>query len=78
MPSLPKLTDEHHDAATKTLDDVTSKAGQHSQDPKEHLHVPAGKEHAHKWFREVFPYDSLEQMESQWHLGNYVIDRQTG
>lgn len=73
------LPTEHLDAAETALNQVTSKAGeQHEADPKEHLHTPANSEQSHSFFRSLFPYDSLETFESQWHLGNYVLDRKTG
>lgn len=68
---------DHLDAAEKGLNELTDKAGQHG-DPKDHLHTPANHEKGHSWIRTVFPYNSLDEFESQWHLGNYVIDRQTG
>ena len=73
----PQLTLEHYDAAAGSLDDLTTQAGEHPKDPKQHLHLPATKEKAHAWMKSVFPYTSLEEFESQWHLGNYVYDRET-
>ena len=69
---------EHLEAAETVLNDLTDKSQKHDSDPKDHLHVPGDQDKAHSWFRAVFPYDSLEDFENQWHLGNYVIDRQTG
>ncbi|KAH9842281.1 phosphatidylserine decarboxylase proenzyme 3-like [Teratosphaeria destructans] len=70
--------DKHLDATEKALDSVTSDAAIHHKDPKDTLHTPGNHEKAHGLFRAVFPYDSLEQFENSWHLGNYVIDRHTG
>ena len=72
-----KLEDKHLDAAESVLNGITDKSKVEA-DPKDHLHVPATHDKAHSWFRAVFPYDSLEAFENEWHLGNYVIDRQTG
>jgi phosphatidylserine decarboxylase len=72
-----KLEDKHLDAAEAVLNDITDKS-KVEPDPKDHLHVPATHDKAHSLFRSVFPYDSLEEFESQWHLGNYVADRKTG
>jgi phosphatidylserine decarboxylase len=72
------LPTAHLDAAATTLDSLTTQAGQHNADPKSTLHIPASHSTAHSLFRSVFPYDSLEQFESSWHMGNYVIDRTTG
>ncbi|KXL41806.1 hypothetical protein M433DRAFT_333362 [Acidomyces richmondensis BFW] len=74
----PVTSDEHFDAAAKSLNHITDEAAKHGSDPKLHLHVPGNHEKAHAMFRAVFPYDSMQDFESQWHLGNYVIDRQTG
>jgi phosphatidylserine decarboxylase len=77
MPASKKLEDKHLDAAETVLNGITDKTKVEA-DPKEHLHIPSTNDKAHSWFRAVFPYDSLQDFESQWHLGNYVIDRQTG
>lgn len=69
--------EKHLDAAEDALNEVTDQAGKNN-DPKDHLHTPAKSEKSHSWFRSVFPYDSLADFENSWHLGNYVIDRQTG
>lgn len=72
------MTKEHLDAAEKALQDVTDKATKHDDSPHEHIHRPAAQERSHSFFRAFFPYKSLEDFENAWHLGNYVIDRQTG
>ncbi|QIX02501.1 hypothetical protein AMS68_008018 [Peltaster fructicola] len=77
-PAGKKLPQEHLDAAEGLLKDITSKAAQPETDPKSHLHAPATHDSSHHLFRSVFPYKSLEDFENAWHLGNYVIDRQTG
>ena len=69
--------DAHLDATAAALDKLTTDAGNHSADPKKTLHIPGTHEHAHSLLRHVFPYESLEQLESAWHLGNYVLDRKT-
>ena len=76
-PASRDVESKHLDVAEAVLTSVTDKAGQHD-DPKDHLHIPGNQEKAQSWFRAVFPYNSLEDFENQWHLGNYVIDRQTG
>lgn len=76
--SQKKLSKAHLDAAEQALDNVTSKAGKHDDDPRDHIHTPAAQERSHSWFRAIFPYNSLEDFENAWHLGNYVIDRETG
>ena len=69
--------EKHLDAAEDVLKGITDKATQHG-DPKDSLHTPATHEKSHAWFKSVFPYNSLAEFENSWHLGNYVIDRQTG
>ncbi|KAI5253453.1 hypothetical protein E4T42_02850 [Aureobasidium subglaciale] len=73
-----KLSDAHFEATATALDNITDQAARHPEDPKETLHVPSNHEKSHKWLKRIFPYDSLEAMESAWHMGNYVMDRKTG
>lgn len=73
-----KLNDDAHwDATAAALDQITDQAAG-PEDPKNTLHSPSNHEKSHKWLKRIFPYDSLEAMESAWHMGNYVIDRKTG
>lgn len=62
----------HLDATADIVTTITDKSENHG-DPQDHLHAPANQEKAHSWFRAVFPYDSLEDFENQWHLGNYIV-----
>ena len=78
MATSQKVEAQHLDAAESVFKELTDKSAAHSEDPKDHIHIPSKDEKAHSWFRAVFPYNSLEDFESQWKLGNYVIDRQTG
>ncbi|KAH8648663.1 phosphatidylserine decarboxylase-domain-containing protein [Xylariales sp. PMI_506] len=72
-------SEAHLEAAVKVLEHTTDHAGENPQvDPKESLHRPASHIVAHSWFREHFGSEYLESLEASWHLGNYVIDRQTG
>ncbi|THY88124.1 hypothetical protein D6C92_07768 [Aureobasidium pullulans] len=73
-----KLSDAHFDATAAALDKITDQAANHPEDPKEALHAPSNHERSHKWLKRIFPYDSLEAMESAFHMGNYVMDRKTG
>ncbi|KAG9640802.1 hypothetical protein KCU64_g12818, partial [Aureobasidium melanogenum] len=72
-----KLSDAHFDATAAALDQITDQAAG-PEDPKNTLHSPSNHEKSHSWLKRIFPYDSLEAMESAWHMGNYVIDRKTG
>lgn len=76
-------TGEHAAAARfsnleTAINSVTDKATEsHHEDPKAHLHAPADAQHSHAWMRSLFPFNSLEDMETSLHLGNFVIDRKT-
>jgi phosphatidylserine decarboxylase len=72
-----KLSDAHFEATAAALDKITDQAAS-PEDPKSTLHTPSNHEKSHKWLKRIFPYDSLEAMESAFHMGNYVIDRKTG
>lgn len=41
-------------------------------------HNGADHENSHAWLRSLFPYNSLQEFEQAWHMGNYVLDRKTG
>lgn len=80
-PSNPvdKDTDGKHLAAVESaFQDVTDKSEKHDKDPKDHLHQPSHHEKSHSWLKSLFPYNSLQDFENSWHLGNYIIDRKTG
>jgi len=68
---------KHFEATEQVLNDLTDKAKDHDDSPHKHLHIPANHEEAHSRFRALFPYKSLDEFENSWHLGNYVIDRET-
>jgi phosphatidylserine decarboxylase len=72
-----KLSDAQFEATAAALDKITDQAAS-PEDPKTTLHTPSNHEKSHKWLKRIFPYDSLEAMESAFHMGNYVIDRKTG
>ncbi|KAM0713664.1 hypothetical protein Q7P37_010626 [Cladosporium fusiforme] len=78
MSSLPKPSDSkpqpenHIENVAQGLDKLTAHAG------AEAPHNPSTSSRATSYFRSFFPYASIEDFEDAWHLGNYVIDRQTG
>jgi len=72
------LPDEGLDASASALDELTSKAHDHSVSPTAHIHASAAASETHSWITRVFPPSTIEHLESRYHLGNYVIDRQTG
>ena len=69
-----------HAAALRDLTDSTT--SNHAVDPKETLHQPANHESSHSFLRKHFPsaylMQHLDNLESAYHMGNYVIDRETG
>ncbi|KAK4893274.1 hypothetical protein LTR27_008397 [Elasticomyces elasticus] len=73
------LPEDHLDAAVATLDSLTTtNPDSHSKTTtSSQLQTPADSKKSHTLFRSVFPYDSLQDFEAEWHLGNYIIDRQT-
>lgn len=72
-------TEAHYDASAAALESVTNAAiDSRAENPKHNLHLPATLEQGHQWLAKHIPYKSLESLESNWGLGNYVIDRKTG
>ena len=71
-------TQANLDASAKALDSLTNAASFHSDLPESHIHRPANHESSHSWFAKVFPASTLDAFENRFHMGNYVIDRQTG
>ena len=69
-----------HAAALRDLTDSTT--SNHAADPKETLHQSANHESSHSFLRKHFPsahlVQHLDNLESAHHMGNYVIDRETG
>lgn len=66
--------------ALKVLTD--SATSNHANDPKLVLHTPADTPRGQAWLEKHFHLpalsERLNQLENQYHLGNYVIDRMTG
>lgn len=73
-----KLNNAYFEATAVALNQLTEEAANNPEDPKRTLHAPSNHEKSHSWLKRIFPYDSLEAMETAWHMGNYVIDRKTG
>lgn len=65
-------------ASAAALDSITNAAENHPDLPQSHLHRPANHESAHAWLAKIIPEKHLDNMENRFHMGNYVIDRQTG
>lgn len=67
------------EATVGALSALTTSAEHHGQDPKDSLHRPSSHESSHRWLSKVIPASTLEKLETNWHMGNYVIiDRATG
>lgn len=66
------------DASAKALNSLTTAAENHPELPIAHLHRPANHESAHSWLGKILPASTVNDLESKFHMGNYVIDRQTG
>ena len=65
------------DASATALSALTNAAENHPEHPQYNLHRPADHESAHSWLAKVIPPKALNNLENRFHLGNYVIDRQT-
>ena len=73
------LTEEGFQASASALQTITTTAAaNHAADPQTTLHQPATHESTHKWLQRILPSHTFEQLETRFHMGNYVIDRQTG
>ncbi|MCJ1247833.1 hypothetical protein MMC30_005048 [Trapelia coarctata] len=78
MESQP-LSEEGFQASARALESITTTAtANHVADPKTTLHQPADHDGTHKWLSRILPSHTVEQLETRFHMGNYVIDRQTG
>lgn len=60
------------------LSQLTSDAGDHEADPKNHLHKSAASASTHTWLSKILPPTVTAELETRFHMGNYVIDRYTG
>ncbi|KUJ15394.1 uncharacterized protein LY89DRAFT_686154 [Mollisia scopiformis] len=72
------LTDEHYDASAKALTELTTRAENHNQPPKSHIHGSSSTTESHAWLSKFLPPSTIQAVENKFHLGNYVLDRETG
>jgi phosphatidylserine decarboxylase len=73
------LSDAGYRASAAALEHLTNETtSNHSQDPQTTLHRPADASEAHNWLAGHLPKATLERLESRFHLGNFVYDRETG
>lgn len=70
--------DAHVAASATALDTLTSAAQEHPIPPLEHIHAGAAEPSSHSWIKKCIPGAVLNDYESRYHMGNYVIDRETG
>jgi len=73
-----QVDDEHFEATSQALNQLTDEAVTHRADPKMTLHRASDHGHAHSFLQKFFPQTKLESIENSFHMGNYVIDRRTG
>lgn len=60
------------------LSQLTSDAAKHDEDPKNHLHKSAAAASTHSWLAKILPPSVTSNLETRFHMGNYVVDRYTG
>jgi phosphatidylserine decarboxylase len=72
------LTDEGYNASAGALEELTQRAENHNQPPTSHIHGSSTTAESHAWLSKWLPTTTIESVENKFHLGNYVLDRQTG
>lgn len=72
------LTDAGFDASANALTTLTTDAQDHSIPPKSHIHGSSTDASSHAWLSKFLPTSTIASVENKFHLGNYVLDRQTG
>jgi phosphatidylserine decarboxylase len=73
-----KLNDDGFQATASALSTMTTAAKKHDDPPEAHIHAPASAAQSHAWLKKMFPTATMDALETRFHMGNYVIDRQTG
>ncbi|MCJ1486330.1 hypothetical protein MMC06_006507 [Schaereria dolodes] len=72
------LSDAGFEASAGALQTLTTAAENKNENPKSHFHRPATHEESHAWLSRILPQSTLANLETKFHMGNYVVDRQTG
>jgi phosphatidylserine decarboxylase len=72
------LNEANFALSESALKDLISSAEDHDEDPQSHIHRPAGHPNSHSWLASILPKSQIEKIEEYFHMGNYVIDRETG
>ena len=82
--SIPTMAEDHSvheahvEASATALDSLTTAAANHVNPPEEHIHRPASAPQSHGWLRRWIPESIQQEYEVYYHMGNFVLDRQTG
>jgi len=80
----PKATDQFElsnagfESTAGALGQLTTLAENKNQPPTSHIHGSATSAECHAWLSKHLPQATISKLESRFHLGNYVVDRQTG
>jgi phosphatidylserine decarboxylase len=72
------LNEASFNATANALTTLTKTAENHNQPPQAHIHGPANHANSHAWIKKMFPTATVDTLEAKFHMGNYIIDRQTG
>jgi len=72
------LTEEGYNASAGALEELTRRAENHNQPPTSHIHGSSTTNESHTWLSKILPHGTIQSVENKFHLGNYVLDRQTG
>lgn len=72
------LTDAGYSASAGALEELTRRAENHNQPPTSHIHGSSTTAESHAWLSKILPAGTIESVENKFHLGNYVLDRETG
>jgi phosphatidylserine decarboxylase len=72
------LTEEGYKASASALEELTTRAENKNQPPTSHIHGSSTSTESHAWLSKWLPTGTIESVENKFHLGNYVLDRETG
>jgi phosphatidylserine decarboxylase len=72
------LTDQGYNAIAGALTELTRRAENHNQPPTSHIHGSSVTTESHAWLSKWLPKGTIQSVENKFHLGNYVLDRETG
>lgn len=77
---LQELVHDDAHSSEKALGDLTDAAvNDHNDSSLGHIHGNAETPETHSWIKKYLPHHiNMHELENGYHLGNYVIDRETG